>query len=234
MRTLSFFVLRALCALFVGFLLVCNPTEMSALLVQIIGGMFVLSGIVVFIGYFVGRYRARRTREQLAAMGQLSTTPLYIPSPSSINLFVGIGAAALGIVLLLSPTTFIQILMYVLGGLLILVGLAQGLTFFNTRQLVPFSFALLLLPLLEIGAGLFTILKPQLANQIAFTILGIAYLCYGVTEFVFGIQLHNAQKRLEDQVRYMEEQIPEAVVVEEMEESEETEEQVPPSSIENV
>ena len=45
-------ILRSLCALLVGFLLVSNPTEMTVLLVQIIGGLFVLSGVLAFIGFF--------------------------------------------------------------------------------------------------------------------------------------------------------------------------------------
>ena len=68
MRSLIFFVLRALCALLVGFLLVSNPNEMSSLLVQVIGGLFVLSAVLVILGYYVSRYRVRRTRRQLAAL----------------------------------------------------------------------------------------------------------------------------------------------------------------------
>ena len=48
-------ILRSLCALLVGFLLLSNPTEMTVLIVQIIGGLFAFSGLTAFIGYFSSR-----------------------------------------------------------------------------------------------------------------------------------------------------------------------------------
>ena len=269
MRSLIFFVLRALCALLVGFLLVSNPNEMSSLLVQVIGGLFVLSAVLVILGYYVSRYRVRRTRRQLAALvatpdtatesvtdsdtetetdsaetdtasadsesdsasaaasasataattsasaktagsasasasasanadsasAAASAAAINIPGPSPVNLFVGIGSAALGAFLLLSPLTFTDILIYVLGGVLILIGLGQAVTIIRARRVVPLSFALLLLPVLVVATGTFIILKSQLTNQIAFTILGIAYLCYGATELVYGVQFYHCRKR---------------------------------------
>ncbi len=270
MRSLIFFVLRALCALLVGFLLVSNPNEMSSLLVQVIGGLFVLSAVLVILGYYVSRYRVRRTRRQLAALvttpdtatesvtdsdtetetataetdtasadsesessatsasaaanasataattsasaktagsasasataattsAAASAAAINIPGPSPVNLFVGIGSAALGAFLLLSPLTFTDILIYVLGGVLILIGLGQAVTIIRARRVVPLSFALLLLPVLVVATGTFIILKSQLTNQIAFTILGIAYLCYGATELVYGVQFYHCRKKM--------------------------------------
>ena len=53
-------IFRALCAMLIGFLLVSNPTDMTVLLVQVIGGLFILSGIIAIIGYFINTSRHRR------------------------------------------------------------------------------------------------------------------------------------------------------------------------------
>ena len=48
-----------------------------------------------------------------------------------------------------------------------------------------------------IAAGIFVILKPQKAASLPFTILGIAYIAYGVSEFFIGIRLYRLRRRIE-------------------------------------
>ena len=54
MRLLSY-ILRALCAVAVGFLLVSNPSTMADLLIQVVGGLFGLLGLGTIVGYFTSR-----------------------------------------------------------------------------------------------------------------------------------------------------------------------------------
>ena len=56
MRVINSYIFRAVCALIVGILLVANPEGMTTLLVQVIGGLFIVSGLVSVINYFVVRY----------------------------------------------------------------------------------------------------------------------------------------------------------------------------------
>ena len=56
MKVVNSYIFRAVCALVIGILLIANPEKMTALLVQIIGGLFLVSGLVSVINYFVVRY----------------------------------------------------------------------------------------------------------------------------------------------------------------------------------
>ena len=199
MRLLTSFILRAVCALAVGILLVSNPTEMTALLVQIIGGLFVLSGLIAFFGYFTTNYRTKRARRRIAALADADSANIRIPSPSTISLVVGIGSMALGVFLILQPTLFIHILMYVLGGLLVLLGFYQLVSLISFRHMAPLAFSLFVMPVLVAAAGVVVVCHPMEAAALPFIILGIAFILYGITEFVYGIRLYRFQRLLESQ-----------------------------------
>lgn len=189
------FILRTVCALAVGFLLVSNPSEMTGLLVQIIGGLFVLSGLVAFVGYFTNNYRTKRARQRLAALADVSAADIRIPSPSTISLVVGIGSAALGVFLMLQPSLFIHILMFVLGGLLVLLGFYQLVTLISARHLAPLSFAVFVAPVFVAAAGVLVVCYPMETASLPFIILGVAFILYGVTEFFYGLRLYRLQRQ---------------------------------------
>ncbi|MBP5770116.1 MAG: DUF308 domain-containing protein [Bacteroidaceae bacterium] len=196
---LTIYILRAVCALAVGFLLVSNPTEMTGLLVQIIGGLFIFSGLTAFVGYFANSYRTKRARQRLAALADVSANDIHIPSPSTISLVVGVGSMALGVFLMLQPTLFIHILMYVLGALLVLLGFYQLVLLISFRRVAPLSFSLFVTPILVAVAGIIVVCYPMQAASLPFIILGIAYILYGVTEFFYGVRLYRFQRLIENQ-----------------------------------
>jgi len=197
MRILSSYIFRAVCAMLVGFLIASNPTDMTTLLVQIIGGLFVLSGLAAFFSYFIGKYRASLTRQRLAQVADLES--VYIPSPSNVGIVVGVGSIAFGAFLMVKPELFVNILMYVLGGLLVLIGIYQIVSLIIFRRVAPLSVVLFLLPLLIIAAGVLVVCYPMETAALPFTILGVAYIYYGITEFIYGIRLHRYQKRFEQE-----------------------------------
>ena len=51
MKIVNSYIFRAVCALLIGLLLVSNPERMTGLLVQVIGGLFLISGLVSLINY---------------------------------------------------------------------------------------------------------------------------------------------------------------------------------------
>ena len=60
MKIVNSYIFRAVCALLIGLLLVSNPERMTGLLVQVIGGLFLISGLVSLINYFIIRYSDKR------------------------------------------------------------------------------------------------------------------------------------------------------------------------------
>lgn len=206
---LTRYIFRALCALLVGFLLVSNPAEMTIVLVQVIGGLFIISGVLAFIGYFNTRRQLRKVSRLAAEQGTVvdDGAPLLPMFP-----VVGLGSVLLGVMLVVWPTLFVSILMYVLGGLLALIGISQISALTRYRQIVSTSWTAYILPLAIIAAGIFVIAKPMEAASIPFTILGIAYIAYGVSEFFIGMRRYRIHKALAaEQQRLDQEQAVEAM-----------------------
>ena len=176
-------ILRSLCALLVGFLLVSNPTEMTVLLVQIIGGLFTLSGVLAFIGFFATKSTAKELEQQQG----ISFRPVFP--------VVGVGSLAFGTCLLVWPAMFVNILMYVLGVLLCLIGIGQIANLVSYRHFAPLSWSLFVLPLLIMKAGVVVLAYPMDVASVPFTILGISFLVYGVCEFIMGIRFYRLHRR---------------------------------------
>ncbi len=176
MKTFGISLFRALCVMSIGILLVSNPEQMTTVLIQIIGGLFALSGLITFVSYFVSR---------------LSSTGIRPMFP-----VVGVGSLAFGIFLLLMPDKFINILMYVLGGLLVFGALSQIFSLVNYRKVVPLSWAVFVIPVIVLVIGLLVILRPSESAATPFFFLGVACIAYGVAEFFNGLRLHRGQKRM--------------------------------------
>ena len=180
MRLLSY-ILRALCAIAVGFLLVSDPSKMGDLLLQIVGGLFAVSGLAAFVGYFSSR------------MNRGSALRPVFP-------FVGVGSLAFGAVLLLWPSQFKLYFMYALGALLVIVGLSQMWSLVKHRKVAPLSFSLFLIPLLVvIASGMMILAYPTESASLPFTVFGVAFIFYGVSELFLGIRLWRWQKAYDAQ-----------------------------------
>jgi uncharacterized membrane protein HdeD (DUF308 family) len=154
---------------------------MADLLVQVIGGLFAFSGLTAFIGYFSSK------------MNRGSALRPVFP-------VVGVGSLAFGTVLILWPTMFKEIFMYVIGLLLVLIGVSQMWSLITNRKVAPLSFSLFLIPLLVvIAAGVMILLYPTESAALPFTVFGIAFICYGVSELFLGIRLWRFQKQYDAQ-----------------------------------
>ena len=182
----------------VGFLLVSNPETMSPVLVQIIGGLFAAMGVISLISHYVNRFRFSRAQKRAEAEGLqfISVAPFSPATP-----FVALGSVAFGTVLILFPQEFVTILMYGLGGLLVLIGMGQGMALFSARQVAPLGWSLLLLPALLIVAGVWVVLKPMEAASVPFMILGVAFIIYGAAEFCFGLRYNHYRRIYDREIR---------------------------------
>lgn len=149
---------------------------MANLLIQVVGGLFALSGLMAFIGYFSSKMNAGSALRPVFPL-------------------VGVGSLAFGTVLLVWPAMFKEIFMYVVGALLILVGIAQIWSLISHRKVAPMSFSLFLVPLLVVVAsGVMIFLYPTESASLPFTVFGVAAIFYGVSELLLGIRLWRFQK----------------------------------------
>lgn len=170
MKQLLYPFLRAICSLAIGALLVSNPESMTTLIIRIIGGIFIFSGLMPTLNYWMP-----------SSEGESSIRPFFP--------VVGVGSILLGLLLLLMPNTFVTMLMYVLGIFLIMAGCGQLASLISSREVAPLRWWVFVLPLVLLAAGTFILFKPMKSASLPFLILGIACLGYGVSDLFYALRL---------------------------------------------
>lgn len=176
---------RALCLLAVGALLVMQSDRAPAWLVQGIGALLIIPGIVSLLSLL---RKDRSQREML----------LYP--------VMGLVTIMAGVALILAPSYFVQAFMYLLAALLIAAGIAQMISRWRMRRTgIPVAWATFLIPLISVAAGIFVIVYRELAAALPFIVLGAAYILYALLELWSAMdvwkfsrtQTRNAQPALE-------------------------------------
>lgn len=161
MKTMSYSVIKGICAVIIGILLVAWPEAAIVYLVIAIGAMFLVPGLVSILGYvFKGR--------ELGMMFPI----------------VSVGSLLFGLWLMISPTFFVGILMYVLGAVLVFAGISQIMQLVNARGWTDVHGGFYVMPVLVLIAGLVVLLNPFAAATVPFIILGISSMVYGITDIV--------------------------------------------------
>lgn len=169
MKVIDSYIFRAVCALLVGILLIANPENMTILMVQVIGGLFLISGLVSVINYFIVRYSDK-----------VVVKPMFP--------IIGLGSFLFGIVLGFYPELFIVYLMFIVGGLMLIGGINQLWNMFRLRHYIPFRWYVLVMALLIIALGVFVIVYPIESASLPFLLIGINCMLYGVAELINGVR----------------------------------------------
>lgn len=189
MKTMSYSVIKGICAVIMGILLVTWPETAILYLVIAIGAMFLVPGAVAVLNYIF------KGREQGAMF------PI-----------VSVGSLLFGLWLMISPAFFVGILMYVLGAVLVFAGISQVMQLINARGWTQVSFGYYVMPVLILIAGLVVLLNPFAAATVPFIILGVSSIVYGITDIINGIRF----RRKEDKTTVNEVIIEDVTPVEEL------------------
>lgn len=164
MKKINNSILRSSFAVILGLVLILWPEAAISYLVIAIGVCFILPGLFSLLNYF--------TREK----------PEGEPSP--MFPIEGAGSILFGAWLVIMPTFFVSILMYILGALLVIAGVQQIVMLISARKwsMVPFGFYIM--PILILLTGIMIITYPFGAAANTFVIFGVACLCYGIIELI--------------------------------------------------
>lgn len=160
-------IVKAMCAMVTGALLIASPEAYTSLMVQIVGGLFLLSGLVPVVSYWFP-----------SAAGPIRP---FFP-------VVGTGSVLLGALLIFMPSAFIRAFMFVLGFLFLLGGVQQLLSQWGARGLVPVRWWSVALSLCVIMLGVTVLLRPMQSASVPFFLLGVGCVVYGATELVRGVR----------------------------------------------
>ncbi|MDE5676496.1 HdeD family acid-resistance protein [Phocaeicola sp.] len=161
MKSMNYSIIRCICALTIGVLLVVWPEAAILYLVITIGVLFLVPGLISVFGYLV---HGRQRRDMFP--------------------IIGLGSLLFGLWLMIMPEFFVESLMYVLGAVLVLAGINQIVNLSAARNwtIVPFIF--FVIPVLVLIAGLVVLFNPFEAATVPFIILGVSGIVYAIADLV--------------------------------------------------
>lgn len=186
MKFISSYIFRALCSLLIGLLLLVNAQQMPALMIRLIGLLFLLPGAFGVMVYLYGRF---------------SSQAIVRPSFPLMS----IGSIMLGAYLEAYPDVFVTYLVFFMGFLLLLAGVNQLLSMVVNRTVSPFSWLLMFLPLVLIGIGAYCLTHTNEAAGTLFKILGATCVYYGLSDMFLALRTKHYLRIYERERRRAEE-----------------------------
>lgn len=172
MKAMNYFVLRSIFALVLGILLVVWPEVAINYLVITIGVLFLVPGLVTLIGYFA---RNKKDGEE-----------------TRVFPVAGIGSLLFGFWLMIMPSFFVNILMYILGFILVLGGIQQIASLVSAKKWTYVPFGFYIVPVLLLISGIIVLVNPFSVASAAFIMLGICSIVYGLSELFNGFRFRRS------------------------------------------
>lgn len=172
MKNVNYSLMRTICALVIGLVLVLFPAQAGEYLVLTIGIVFMVPSLITLIGYFVQKPEGR-FRFPVEALGSL--------------LF--------GLWLVIMPGFFADLLTFVLGFILMLGGVQQVASLMAARKWMPVPGGFYVVPVLILLAGLVSLFNPTGIRSTVFVIIGIASLCYALSELLTWLKFGRKRPR---------------------------------------
>lgn len=172
MKTTNYPLMRILFALVVGLILVIWPGQAASFIVITVGVLFLISGVVPIIGYLT-----RRSKKN-------SNTRLP---------FEAIGSLLLGLWLIIDPTFFANLIMFLLGFILILGGIWQIANLSSAKRVTHVPGAFYIVPVLVLLIGLYVIFAPSTSRDTIFIIIGVTSLVYALSDLLNLIKFNSAK-----------------------------------------
>ena len=159
-------LLRSLCVLIFGILLLAFSSELSRWIVYASGALFLLLGVIALVGYV-------RNRKEISR------------SQSAIYPVIAIGSLLFGLVQLILPDQFYGVLRYLMAGIIFLLALGQLYSLFVIRRGgAAVKWFYFVFPLIGIGVALFVTLYEGFVENDSrmMVMLGVVFVLYALVE----------------------------------------------------
>lgn len=177
MKRINYSLMRTICALVIGLVLVLFPAQAGEYLVLTVGVVFMVPSLITLVGWFV-QDAGRRFRFPVEALGSL--------------LF--------GLWLVIMPGFFADLLTFVLGFVLMLGGVQQVASLMAARKWMPVPGGFYVVPVLILLAGLVSLFNPTGTRSTVFVIIGAASLCYAFSELLTWLKFGRKRPRPQEPV----------------------------------
>lgn len=153
---------RIIISLIIGLAFVVFPEFFQNSIIYIISGLIVLLGFIRLVAYFLEKDKSEVKK---------------IPFGAILSLLIGV-------VMLLKPEMFLEILMLLLGFILIVAGTGQIMMYLNLKKSTVVPMKLLIFPALILAAGVLSIVNPFGSAQTLIMFFGATLLFYAISELV--------------------------------------------------
>lgn len=199
MKTLISSLLRAICAIAVGALLVKYREQTVEWITVAIGILFFVSGVFSCVAYFVARGKKDDVEVYDASGKRLTPVKPIFP-------IVGLGSLILGLILAVMPTAFITYLVYLLAAILILGAVNQLVGLVATTRIARVGIYFWIMPSLTLLIGLVAVISPSSIASAPLFVIGWAMMVYGAVEMVNALKIYQLRRYVEHSLRAMAEQ----------------------------
>lgn len=170
MKTMNYSLIRILCSLVIGLVLVLWPDAAVSYIVITIGVLFLVPGLISLIGYFAAKPRLAK--------------PLHEGQVSPRFPIEGVGSFLFGLWLVVMPDFFADVLMFLLGFILMLGGVQQIASLSMARRWMRVPAGYYIVPVLILIAGLVSLFNPTGVRHTVFIIIGISSIVYALSELL--------------------------------------------------
>ncbi len=166
--------LRAVISILAGIILLLLPELTLQYIIAVIGAMLLILGVASLIAYF-------RTSKD-------SKEPVLIP-------FGGIICSVLGLIMLITPETFVNIFMILLGVILLIGAIGQLMIASNYYRYAPGTSPLIFLyPLLILICSIIIMINPFASAAGLLMFFGISIILYGIIDLISYFKLRKLLK----------------------------------------
>ena len=170
-------IIRSISVLLIGLLFIMLGDSALNILIICVGLLLMIPGVYALISYI--KHIEQRPMFPLAALG----------------------SSLLGLWLVISPTFFVSIFMYILGGVLIALGLYQLATLVVSSRLLPVSWPLYGLSILVLLLGCFVLFNPFKAASLPFIIIGLGCIVSAINDLIAAIRTAKQDKMAKSKIK---------------------------------
>lgn len=166
---------RAIIALIGGLVLVVWQEAVKNSIMIILGALILAVGLVSLILSYTGKWKKEKV-------------PLLL-----LNSIVDI---AFGLVLIIFPKFFAELIMFVFGLVLLVFGLGEIINLFRSAKTVRVPWPLYIGPAITLILGIVMFFFPDRSSNAVFVVFGATLLLYSVSEFASTYTIRREMKNI--------------------------------------
>lgn len=188
---------RAIVAIAMGVLLVKDPSGTLKWITILLGVLFLVVGVMSCINYFVRVFQERKEAVEIDEKGRPMRRSAFGKGRSSFPMSSA-GSVLFGLVLILRPDLFDEILMYILGAFIIVGAINQFVKLALINRIARVHWLFWVFPVILLIAGVWLIIKPFAVLDTTMYAIGWCLLLLGVVECITAIKDYAASKKVTD------------------------------------